>query len=417
MLAMSVGFRREKARRCSKLDCQRRFRARRRRSLQAGMLALQSLLFTEALPLQAKGLFHIILSKPRKRNFINIMIIPVKWSDEGVLLLDQRLLPTEEKWLTLKSFTEVADGIRDMVVRGAPAIGVSAAYGIALGVKNFVGTNINDLSEEFDYIADVMGKTRPTAVNLFWAIDRMRRVFETNKDKTISEIKVLLIQESKNIHEEDIESQRMIAEFGGKLLADNSTVLTHCNAGALATGGVWGTALGVIRGAVNQGKTIAVIADETRPYLQGARLTAWELLQDNIPVTLITDSMSGHLMSKGRVQAVVVGSDRIAANGDVANKIGTYMVAVLAKRHDIPFYVAAPLSTVDLNCPTGEEIPIEERNIREITHVQNIQLAPEGISVNNYAFDITPNDLVTAIITEKGVARAPYTESLRKQFE
>ena len=347
------------------------------------------------------------------------MIIPVKWSDEGVLMLDQRLLPTEEKWLTLKSFTEVADGIRDMVVRGAPAIGVSAAYGIALGVKNFVGTNIADLDEEFDYIADVIGKTRPTAVNLFWAIERMRRVFNKAKadGKSISEIKRILITDAKNIHDEDIESQRMIAEYGGALLTDNSTVLTHCNAGALATGGVWGTALGVIRGAVNQGKTIAVIADETRPYLQGARLTAWELLQDNIPVTLITDSMSGHLMSKGRVQAVVVGSDRIAANGDVANKIGTYMVAVLAKRHDIPFYVAAPLSTVDLNCPTGEEIPIEERDIREITHIKDIQLSPEGISVNNYAFDVTPNEFVTAIITEKGVARAPYTESLRKMFE
>ncbi len=345
------------------------------------------------------------------------MIIPVKWSDEGVLMLDQRLLPTQEKWLTLKSFNEVADGIRDMVVRGAPAIGVSAAYGIALGVKLFVGTNINDLAEEFDYIADVMSKTRPTAVNLFWAIDRMRRVFEANKDHPISEIKRILIQESKDIHEEDIESQRLIAEFGGKLLEDNTTVLTHCNAGALATGGVWGTALGVIRGAISQGKTIAVIADETRPYLQGARLTAWELQQDNIPVTLITDSMSGHLMKKGRVQAVVVGSDRIAANGDVANKIGTYMVAVLARQHNIPFYVAAPLSTVDLMCPTGEEIPIEERSSREVTHVQDIQLAPEGISVNNYAFDVTPNEFVTAIITEKGVARAPYTESLRKQFE
>ncbi len=347
------------------------------------------------------------------------MIIPVKWSDEGVLMLDQRLLPTEEKWLTLKSYAEVANGIRDMVVRGAPAIGVSAAYGIALGVKNFVGTNVADLEEEFDYIADVIGKTRPTAVNLFWAIDRMRRTFQTAKKdgKSISEIKAILIEDAKAIHEEDIESQRMIAEHGGKLLQDNSTVLTHCNAGALATGGVWGTALGVIRGAVNQGKTIAVIADETRPYLQGARLTAWELLQDNIPVTLITDSMSGHLMSKGRVQAVVVGSDRIAANGDVCNKIGTYMVAVLAKQHDIPFYVAAPLSTVDLNCPTGEEIPIEERNIREVTHVQDIQLAPEGISVNNYAFDVTPNEFVTAIITEKGVARAPFAESLRKMFE
>ncbi|MBP9109147.1 MAG: S-methyl-5-thioribose-1-phosphate isomerase, partial [Pyrinomonadaceae bacterium] len=223
--------------------------------------------------------------------------------------------------------------------------------------------------------------------------------------------------DAKAIHEEDIESQRLIAQFGGELLADNDTVLTHCNAGALATGGVWGTALGVIRGAVNQGKNIAVIADETRPYLQGARLTAWELMEDDIPVTLITDNMSGHVMKKGRVQAVVVGSDRIAANGDVANKIGTYMVAVLAHRHGIPFYVAAPLSTVDLNCPTGEEIPIEERDRSEITHVKGTQLAPDGVGVSNYGFDVTPNDLVTAIITEKGVARAPYTESLKKQFE
>ncbi len=347
------------------------------------------------------------------------MIIPVKWTDEGVEMLDQRLLPTEEKWLLLRSYTDVAKGITDMVVRGAPAIGVSAAYGIALGVKNFVGTNIDDLQDDFDYICEVLGKTRPTAVNLFWAIDRMKRVFAKAKadGKSVSEIKQILIQDAKDIHEEDIESQRLIAQFGGELLENDSTVLTHCNAGALATGGVWGTALGVIRGAINQGKIISVIADETRPYLQGARLTAWELLQDDIPVTLITDNMSGHLMKKGRVQAVVVGSDRIAANGDVANKIGTYMVAVLARRHNIPFYVAAPLSTVDLNCPTGEEIPIEERNIREITHIQDIQLSPEGIEVNNYAFDVTPNYFVTAIITEKGVARAPYTESLKKQFE
>jgi len=347
------------------------------------------------------------------------MIIPVKWTDEGVNMLDQRLLPTEEKWLMLKSFTEVADGIRDMVVRGAPAIGVSAAYGIALGAKNFVGTNVDDLAEELDYISDVMGKTRPTAVNLFWAIDRMKRTFQQAKadGKSVSEIKQILIKDAKDIHDEDIESQRLIAKFGGELLADDSTVLTHCNAGALATGGVWGTALGVIRGAIDQGKTISVIADETRPYLQGARLTAWELLQDDIPVTLITDNMSGHIMKQGKVHAVVVGSDRIAANGDVANKIGTYMVAVLAQRHNIPFYVAAPLSTVDLNSTTGDDIPIEERNIREITHVQDIQLAPEGISVSNYAFDVTPNELVTAIITEKGVARKPYTESLRKMFE
>ncbi len=347
------------------------------------------------------------------------MIIPVKWSDEGVKMLDQRLLPTQEEWLTLRTYKDVADGIRDMVVRGAPAIGVSAAYGIALGMKSFVGTNMDDFADELDYICEVMGKTRPTAVNLFWAIDRMKRTFAKARaeNTSITEIKHILIDDAKAIHEEDIESQRLIAQFGGELIENDSTVLTHCNAGALATGGVWGTALGVIRGAVNQGKTVSVIADETRPYMQGARLTAWELLQDDIPVTLITDNMSGHLMKKGRVQAVVVGSDRIAANGDVANKIGTYMVAVLARQHNIPFYVAAPLSTVDMNCPTGEEIPIEERDIREVTHVQDIQLAPEGISVNNYAFDVTPNEFVTAIITEKGVARAPFSESLKKMFE
>ena len=347
------------------------------------------------------------------------MIIPVKWSDEGVEMLDQRLLPTEEKWLTLRTYNEVAAGIKDMVVRGAPAIGVSAAYGVALGAKQFVGTDVTDLEDEIDYICEVLGKTRPTAVNLFWALDRMKRTFRKAKDdgKTVSEIKEILKTDAKSIHDEDIESQRLIAQFGGELIEDNSTVLTHCNAGALATGGVWGTALGVIRGAVNQGKHISVIADETRPYMQGARLTAWELMEDDIPVTLIADNMSGHVMKKGRVQAVVVGSDRIAANGDVANKIGTYMVAVMARRHGIPFYVAAPLSTVDLNCPTGEEIPIEERDIREITHVKDIQLAPDNVDVSNYAFDVTPNDLVTAIITEKGVARAPYSESLKKQFE
>jgi methylthioribose-1-phosphate isomerase len=346
-------------------------------------------------------------------------IIPVKWADEGVLMLDQRLLPTEEKWLTLKTYNDVAAGIKDMVVRGAPAIGVSAAYGIALGAKQFVGTNLDDLEDEIDYISDVIGKTRPTAVNLFWAIERMKRTFAKAKSegKSVSEVKQVLIDDAKAIHDEDIESQRLIAQFGGELLEDNSTVLTHCNAGALATGGVWGTALGVIRGAVDQGKHVSVIADETRPYLQGARLTAWELMKDDIPVTLITDNMSGHIMKKGGVHAVVVGSDRIAANGDVANKIGTYMVAVLAKRHGIPFYVAAPLSTVDLNCPTGDDIPIEERDRVEVTHVKDHQLAPEGVGVSNYAFDVTPNDLVTAIITEKGVARAPYTESLKKQFE
>lgn len=363
--------------------------------------------------------FGIINDLAETKKLMKLDIIPVKWTDEGVAMLDQRRLPTEETWLMLKTYNDVAMGIKDMVVRGAPAIGVSAAYGMALGAKNFVGTSAADLEDELEFVSDVLAKTRPTAVNLFWAIDRMNRTFQKAKSegKSVSEIKHVLLEDAKAIHEEDIESQRLIAQFGGELIDDNSTVLTHCNAGALATGGVWGTALGVIRGAVNQGKHISVIADETRPYLQGARLTAWELMQDEIPVTLITDNMSGHIMKKGCVQAVVVGSDRIAANGDVANKIGTYMVAVLARRHGIPFYVAAPLSTVDLNCPTGDDIPIEERDIREVTHMKDIQLAPDNTLVSNYAFDVTPNDLVTAIITEKGVARAPYTESLRKQFE
>lgn len=346
------------------------------------------------------------------------MIKPVEWSDEGVRMLDQRLLPTEEKWLTLRSYTEVADGIREMVVRGAPAIGISAAYGVALGAKEFVGTNMLDFEDDFDYICETLAATRPTAVNLFWAIERMKQTFNRAKSegKSVSEIKQILVTEAKAIHEEDIEAQAQIAKFGGELINDNSTVLTHCNAGALATGGVWGTALGVIRGAVNAGKTVAVIADETRPYLQGARLTAWELMQDKIPVTLITDNMAGYMMQQGKVQAVVVGADRIAANGDTANKIGTYMVAVLAKENNIPFYVAAPLSTIDLNTPTGSGIPIEERNIREITHVKDIQLAPEGVDVSNPAFDVTPNELVAAIITEKGVAKQPYTESLKGLF-
>ena len=347
------------------------------------------------------------------------MIIPVKWKEEGVSMLDQRLLPTEEKWLMFKTYNHVANGIRDMVIRGAPAIGVSCAYGIALGMKQFAGTNVDDLEEELDYICEVLGKTRPTAINLFWAIDRMKKTFAIakNKGKSVSEIKQIMIDDAKALHDEDIEAQRLIAKFGGELLKDDSNVLTHCNAGALATGGVWGTALGVIRGAKKQGKHIRVIADETRPYLQGARLTAWELLQDNIPVTLITDNQSGHLMKKGKVNAVVVGSDRIAANGDVANKIGTYILAVLAKQHGIPFYVAAPMSTVDFNSAGGDDIPIEERDRKEVTHLKDIQIAPEGIDVGNYAFDVTPNEMIDAIITEKGVAREPYAEGLRKMSE
>lgn len=346
------------------------------------------------------------------------MIKPVEWADGTVKMLDQRLLPNEEKWLTFRSYTEVADAIRDMVVRGAPAIGVSAAYGVALGANEFVGTSLPDFEDDLDYVCETLAATRPTAVNLFWAIDRMRRKFESLKSegKSVSEIKQSLIEEAKNLHDEDIAAQAEIARFGGELLLNNSTVLTHCNAGALATGGVWGTALGVIRGAVNAGKTIAVIADETRPYLQGARLTAWELMQDNIPVTLITDNMAGSMMQRDKVQAVVVGADRIAANGDTANKIGTYMVAVLARQHNIPFYVAAPLSTIDLNTATGAGIPIEERNRREVTHIQENQLAPTGVGVSNLAFDVTPNEFITAIITEKGVARKPFQESLAKLF-
>lgn len=347
------------------------------------------------------------------------MIKAVEWTDDGIKMLEQRLLPTEVKYLMLHTYMEVADAIRDMVVRGAPAIGISAAYGAALGAKQFVGTSMADFEEDFDYVCEVLGKTRPTAVNLFWALERMKMTFRKAKGegKTVSEIKQLLLDEANIIFEENFAADRNIGKFGGDLIPDGANVLTHCNAGALATGGDYGTALGVIRGAIAQGKKIAVIADETRPYLQGARLTAWELMEDNIPVTLITDNMAGYLMKKGDVDAVVVGADRIAANGDAANKIGTYMVAVLAKAHDIPFYVAAPLSTIDLNTATGDGIPIEQRDRREVTHVREQQLAPEGVGVSNPAFDVTPNELIAAIITDKGVARAPYTESLKALFD
>ena len=347
------------------------------------------------------------------------MIKTVEWTDEGVSMLDQRLLPNEEIYLMLHSYNEVADAIKTMVVRGAPAIGVSAAFGAALGVKQFVGTDVDDLEEDFNYICDVLAGTRPTAVNLFWAIERMRGVFQKLKAETdsVSEIKQAMIAEAKTIFEEDLASTRALGTFGGELIPDNSTVLTHCNAGALATAGDYGTALGVIRGAIDAGKKVAVIADETRPFLQGARLTAWELQKDNIPVTVITDNMAGHIMKQGKIDAVVVGADRIAANGDAANKIGTYMVAVLAKHHNIPFYVAAPISTIDLECPTGEQIPIEERPEREVTHVREHQLTPDGVGIHNPAFDVTPNDLIAAIITDKGVASAPYTENIKRLFE
>lgn len=347
------------------------------------------------------------------------MIKTVEWTTEGVRMLDQRILPTEEKYLMLRSYEEVAEAIKKMVVRGAPAIGVSAAMGLALGASQSVGTSIADLEFDFDYMCDVMSRTRPTAVNLFWAIERMREAFRRAKAVTsdVEEVKNRLVEEAQTIYSDDIEANRKLGRFGGELIPDNSTVLTHCNAGALATAGDYGTALGVIRGARDAGKRVAVIADETRPFLQGARLTAWELAKDEIPVTLITDNMAGHVMKQGQVDAVVVGADRIAANGDTANKIGTYMVAVLARQHDIPFYVAAPISTLDLTLKTGEEIPIEERNQREVTHMREYQLAPDGIQVQNPAFDVTPHELIAAIITDKGVAREPYTDSLRKMVE
>ena len=343
------------------------------------------------------------------------MIKTVEWTKDGVRMLDQRLLPTEEKYLTLRSYDEVAEAIKKMVVRGAPAIGVSAAMGIALGASQSVGTSVADLEDDLSYIFQVMGKTRPTAVNLFWAIDRMRARFEKEKGiEDVEKVKAALVAEALAIFDEDIIANRAIGRFGAPLIPDGGTVLTHCNAGALATAGDYGTALGVVRGAIAAGKKVAVIADETRPFLQGLRLTAWELAKDNIPVTVITDNMAGHVMKNGQVDAVVVGADRIAANGDAANKIGTYMVAVLAKQHNIPFYVAAPISTLDLTLASGTEIPIEERDPSEVTHINEHRLAPEGIAVQNPAFDITPNELITAIITDKGIAEAPFEESLRR---
>ncbi|HEX7174218.1 MAG TPA: S-methyl-5-thioribose-1-phosphate isomerase, partial [Pyrinomonadaceae bacterium] len=338
---------------------------------------------------------------------------------EGVRMIDQRLLPTEEKYLTFRSCDEVAEAIKLMVIRGAPAIGVSAAMGIALGTKQSVGTSVADLEFDFDYNCDLLGRTRPTAVNLFWAIERMRDCFQRAKAEgaDAEAIKRRLVEESQAIFKEDVESNRALGRFGGELIPDGATVLTHCNAGALATAGDYGTALGVIRGARDAGKRVAVIADETRPFLQGARLTAWELAKDEIPVTVITDNMAGHVMKQGKVDAVVVGADRIAANGDTANKIGTYMVAVLAREHAIPFYVAAPVSTVDLKLSSGEQIPIEERDEREVTHIRDQRLTPEGVLIQNPAFDVTPNEFIAAIITDRGVARQPFTESLRRLVE
>src|ERR1700675_2962623 len=339
------------------------------------------------------------------------MIQTLEWTDKGVRFIDQRKLPTEESYDTCKSYEQVADVIRNMVVRGAPAIGVAAAMGIALGMKNSKAETGGDLKREFDQICDVIGKTRPTAVNLFWAIRRMRDKFELLRVRPLPQIKQSLVEEAQRMHAEDIAANQAMGRYGATLMPASGGVLTHCNAGALATCG-YGTALGVIRAAVEAGKKIHVYADETRPFLQGSRLTAWELMKDGIPTTVISDNMAGVMMQQGKIGAIVVGADRIAANGDVANKIGTYTVAILAKEHGIPFYVAAPISTVDLATPDGSKIPIEQRNAREVTHIAGKQMVPDGVQVENPAFDVTPAKYVAAIITERGIARAPYEQSL-----
>jgi len=344
------------------------------------------------------------------------MIQTLEWTDKGVRFLDQTKLPTEESYVTAASYQQVADAIRTMVVRGAPAIGVAAGMGIALGVKNSKAETVGDLKKDFDQICSAIGETRPTAVNLFWAIRRMQEKFETLRVRPMPQIKQALIEEAQRMHAEDIAANQAMGRHGATLMPASGGVLTHCNAGALATAG-YGTALGVIRAAVEQGKKIHVYADETRPFLQGSRLTAWELMKDGIPTTVISDNMAGAMMSYGKIGAIVVGADRIAANGDVANKIGTYTVAVLAKEHGIPFYVAAPISTVDLATPDGSGIPIENRNVKEVSHIAGKQMVPDGVEIENPAFDVTPAKYVTAIITERGIARAPYEDSLRKLAE
>lgn len=345
------------------------------------------------------------------------MIKTIEWTEEGVRMIDQRKLPTVEEYPTFRTYEEVAEAIRVMVVRGAPAIGVAAAMGVALGVRKSKAATIEELAADFEVITATLAATRPTAVNLFWAIERMKQTFTRTLRANSSReaIERVLIDEAKAIYDEDIDNNKRMGRFGADLLPQTGTVLTHCNAGALATAG-YGTALGVIRAAIENGKRLKVLADETRPFFQGARLTAWELWKDAIDVRVISDNMAGAFMRQGLVDAVIVGADRIAANGDVANKIGTYTVAVLARQHDIPFYVAAPLSTLDLSIPDGSHIPIEQRTPTEVTHVGNTRIVPEGVSVFNPAFDVTPNEFVTAIVTEQGVARPPYTESLAKLF-
>ncbi len=332
------------------------------------------------------------------------MVETIQWTDAGVVMIDQTKLPRTEVFVTCRTYEEVADAIRSMVIRGAPAIGVAAAMGVALGVQE---------DADFETVCATLAETRPTAVNLFWAIERMRRLKASLNGASRDTLVRGMVEEAQRIRLEDIAICRAIGKHGETLVPDGKTVLTHCNAGALATAG-YGTALGVIRAAVDAGKKIDVFADETRPFLQGARLTAWELQQDGIPTTLITDNMAGHFLRSGRIGCVVVGADRIAANGDVANKIGTYSLAVLAKENGVPFYVAAPISTFDLTLASGDAIPIEQRAASEVTHVFGVPVAPENIAVANPAFDVTPARYVTAIVCERGVARAPFEESLKK---
>ena len=345
------------------------------------------------------------------------MLPTIEWQDDTIVMVDQRKLPGQELYVRCRTSQEVAKAIRTMVIRGAPAIGVAAAMGIALGMARSTAKGTKQFAVEFQKTCDMMAATRPTAVNLFWAIERMKRAFSEGAlaGESPEELAARLQREARAIHDEDVANCRTMGQFGATLVADGARVLTHCNAGALATAG-YGSALGVIRAAVEQGKRIAVFADETRPILQGARLTAWELVRDGINTTVITESMAGPLMRAGEIDIVVVGADRIAANGDTANKIGTYTVAVLAREHKVPFYVAAPLSTIDLATPDGDHIPIEERDQREVSHLGASRLTPIGAKIRNPAFDVTPHRYIAGIITERGIFTAPYSESLQKAF-
>lgn len=340
----------------------------------------------------------------------------IEWRDDKVVMIDQTRLPGEEVYVEYADYKSVAEAIRGMVIRGAPAIGVAAAMGVALGAREIIADTHESFLQQLNNVCEVLARTRPTAVNLFWAIERMKRVAEANRDRTLDQLRAILKEEAIRIEEEDLALCKAIGRHGAELIPAGATILTHCNAGGLATAG-YGTALGVIRAAHEAGKNIQVFADETRPWLQGARLTAWELMKDGIPVTLIADNMAGFFMKRGEISCCVVGADRIAANGDTANKIGTYSVAVLAKENNIPFYVAAPTTTLDLSLASGDEIPIEERHAREVTHLHGFPVAPEGIRVRNPAFDVTPAGYIAGIITEKGVVRGDYRQGLRALVE